>query len=665
MATIKSTIIFSFLVSCFLFLVTPISAASFKISPSSGKFNQNCTSSVDVILDAESGSTNAADIIIDYDPSQIEVLQMKNGTVYTDYFGNVVDATNGVIRLTGASFTGTVTGSGVFATIEFKPLTSSGTASFNIRFTGAHPYNTLDSNIADSATSNDLLSSIQNGTFTIDSGSCVDDTTPPSITFQSPVNNQQNVPADANIQVTITDDGSGVNIGTVEIIINGVVYNSTSSRVTVTGNNANYQITVDPIDSLYTSQSNTILVKATDFSGNYRQDSISFNIPVPTSTPIPTSIPTSTPSLSSTLGPSPIPSSGPTPTSFVCYPAPPIFTPYPDTNSPTIDFIDPQEKGKISSTPELTIRVSDTGSGIDPNTIKVTFDSLIFTDNDPQLSYSGESQSYLIKVKLDRSFEPDSSHKITAFISDISGNGISKSINVQTESTLTEQVLAFFYPTSTKRLSPLRFIPLIIIFILLIFLFHLFRPYFYFDNRIPLGYVYNSHTREPIADIKVDIFDKSNRRIKTVITNTFGIFSAHIPLNKYKFIPRSHSFSFPSITQNRLNHPHPYFGQITDNYQAIPVDPISSPGFSFLPRPGLITNNQNQPVAGLTLGLIDIKFNSLIATRITDEQGRYRFLVPHGHYQLVNIDHQGQVLATIDTRHRLTGYTTVNQNFQI
>lgn len=682
MVIIKKLLFGFVLITSYLLLVTPAQAASFKINPSSGTFNQNCTSSVDVILDAEGGSTNAADIIIDYDPAQVEVTQMKAGTVYTNYFGNVVDNTNGVIRLTGASFVGTFTSSGVFATIQFKPKNNSGSSSFSIRFTGANPYNTLDSNIADANTSNDLLSSVQNGTFNFGSSSCVTDTTPPSIAFQSPTNGQQNVPSDANIQVQISDSGSGVNISTVEIVINGVSYNSSSPRATVTGNNSNYQITIDPYDPLFTSQANTVLVRATDYSSNSRQDSISFNVPSsgPTSTPTPTNAPTLAPTVTpnpslptSAITTTPRPTITPftcpvVPTCALCSLATPTPSPsfYPDNNSPAIEFIKPQDKGEIDSTPQISIRLSDSGSGVDLNTVKITFDNLIFTRSDTQFSYTGDASSYTIKLQLDRSYTPESKHSITVFISDVSGNGVSKTINVTVSKTLANQVLEFFYPDPTKQKQPVNLLPFFLAALAIAaFVFYLYRPIIFTDNRHPLGFVYNSQTREPIPGVKVDVLDSSGHKVKTVTSNVFGIFAIKTVPDKYKLVPQSTSFLFPALVKNHLNYPHPYFGQLTSEYQDIPLDPQSEPPFSILPKPGVVTDSQKQPVAGLTLGLRDIRFNSLVATRVTDSQGQYRFLVPHGHYQLIDISHQDQVLATIDSRHRLGGYTTINQNLQI
>lgn len=648
----------------FLSLNSGINAASFKLSPTSGTFNQNCASSVDIILDAEGGSTNAADIIIDYDPAKVEVTQIKTGTVYTDYFGNVVDNTSGVIRLTGASFVGTFTSSGVFATIQFKPKSSNTSSSFNIRFTGASPYNTLDSNIADTNTSNDILSSVQNGTYNFGSGSCVSDSTPPAINFQNPVNNQKNVPADANIQVQITDDGSGVNINTVEIIINGVTYKTSSPRATTTGNSSSYLVTIQPYDPLFTSQTNTVLVKASDFAGNSQQGSINFNIPTITPTIVPTITPTSTPGgPTSVITPRPTATVYATPTQFSC-PVVPTAPTYPDSNSPIIEFVRPQERGEVDAIPQIIINLSDLGSGIDINTIKINFDNYIFTHSDPQFSFSGNPSSYLIKLQLDRSFPADSQHVVIASVSDLSGNGISKSINIKIKPPFANQILEFFYPDSTKRGRVLNLIPFILIGLLLIPLFYLLRRSIV-DHRLPCGYVFNSTTLEPVSGVTIDIFDSSPKKIKTVTTNLFGVFAAKIPADKYQFVPRSPYYSFPSVNKHQLNFPHPYSGQITSDYQDIPIDPLKKPPFSFLPPLGTITDNNKEPQVGLKLGLRDIRFDTLIATRVTDSLGQYRFLIPHGHYQLVDIDHQDKILATIDTRHRIGGYTTINQDLQV
>ena len=50
---------------------------------------------------------------------------------------------------------------------------------------------------------------------------------------------------------------------------------------------------------------------------------------------------------------------------------------------------------------------------------------------------------------------------------------------------------------------------------------------------------------------------------------------------------------------------------------------------------GFVRNSSGSLIEGLELGLIELEFNQLSAKRVTDEDGKYRFIVPRGKYRLV------------------------------
>lgn len=398
-------VLFILHISYFIFHPQVSYAASFKMKPAQATFYQGCDSSVDIFIEAQGGSSNAADIIVEYDPTLVEVTDIVPGPVYQNYFGKVIN--NGLIRLTGASFSSTFTSWGTFATIKFHPRVNNSTAYFNIRFTGANQYNSLDSNIADSVTSNDLLTSVQNGFYSFTSGSCATDSTPPTITFITPQNDQTNIPPTANIQLEIADSPSGVNINTVEIIINGVSYLASNPQIVYTGNNSLYNFTLTPLDPFFTDSINTLLVKATDLSGNSTHKTITFNQPIAITCPDTTTTPT--------------------PTS--------------DSSSPAILFPSPDNP--------LNIEVSD--PNLDPNTIKVSLDDQIFTLANPELTY----QNGIISLKLTNPLTPGN-HRLTVFVADTSHNAVSQSINFTT----TNKPFNYFYllPLAFLSLVPLFFI---------------------------------------------------------------------------------------------------------------------------------------------------------------------------------------------------------------
>jgi hypothetical protein len=628
----------------FLITVSPALASTFSFSPSSGSYNQNCQSAVDIVLSTGTSETNAADIIIDYDPAKIEIVdsdvgqtgvQIKGGSVYSNYFGNVVDEVNGVIRLTGATFSGYFSGSGVFATIQFKPKLAGITADFSIRFTGAGPYITLDSNIADAYISNDTLTSVTNGSYSFLSGSCTTDTTPPTITFVTPTNGQTGVASTANIVIKVSDLGSGVDLNNVEIIINGISYQASDPQVTTTGSPAEYTFTVQPIDPLSTTQTNTLVVKAYDLSGNYKQSGIAFNSPVsPTSTPqatCPTLAPTAIPDIKV------------------------------DHNSPTITFVSPKKNDTISLNPTIIIKVADLESGIDPETLKIEIGTVIYNRNSPELSLTQNDTGYTATLKIKNKLDPGANYVLTAFVADTTGNGLSQSIAIHTKKTATTTVSSF------------PFIPVLIFLALIPLLFFLYRrfPITFNTHGIPIGITYNSQTHEPISGVKIDIFDEHDQFIKTLRSNIFGIFYDILPDNNYRFIAAHPDFKFPSeIDYKKLNFPKPYFGQIIkytktpNTYLNLPLDPVKSNFPRLYPR-GTVTDSSGKAATGFQLGLIETKFNSLVSFRITDQLGGYRFIVPNGRYEITDLKHQHRVLLTVDTRHKTSGFTVINQNLII
>jgi len=683
-------VLFMFLATCFM-LPNPVHAATFSFSPSSGSYGNGCQSSVDIRLDASGQSTNAADIIIDYDPSLVEIIdsdtgttgvQITPGSVYTNFFGNVVDTNAGVIRLTGASFTSFFTSAGVFGSIQFRPRTSSGTANFQIRFTGANPYNSLDSNIADSATSNDLLSSVTNGSYTLTSQSCVSDSTPPTITHVSPTNGQTGIPSGANIVTTISDTGSGVDQNSVEIIINGVTYKAGQTGVIVTGNSSSYTFTVTPTTLLFTNQLNTVVVNARDFNGNSKSSTITFNAPTPTGypSPSPTYGPTPTPTISIAPGTCPTPAPCPTCSSNATCPnisptPSPIDNIKDDHKTPYIEFVKPKAKDTIDLTPTFVFKVSDFDSGIDLDSLKIIFNDQIYNRNSATLTYKGDAHSYEITLQTKEKLSDSSEYSFEVFIADLNQNGLSQTINLKTKTPILNQIGNIFKnnliisPSQTnvtiaqiaKGFSSIFFLSLLPF--LLFLLYHFLRRQV-IDKNTPYGIVFNSATHEPIYQAKITVFNHENKKMATYFTNIFGIFAGSLPPGKYRFLVEKKSYAFPSETDFKtLDYPHLYHGEIvevTKNpnvYLNIPLDqkePVIEN--KLLPKYGITSPN-------ITLGLKETKFDALVTTRVTDNLGRYRFIVPHGRYQLTYKNKP--VGNIIDTRHRIDGYTVINKDLKI
>lgn len=533
---------------------------------------------------------------------------------------------------------------------------------------------------------------------------------PPTITFITPVNGQTGVPSDADIVVEISNPSYGVDINTVEIIINGVTYTASSPRVTVTGDVLDYIFTTTPYDPLFTNQANTVLVKAANFNNNFRQASIVFNVPIITPTPTPTPTITNTPtptptSTSPTNTPTPTSTSPtntptPTPTSTITttstptpkityyitptskitsiptstiYPNCPICpicsnsptltpisttpTPYvstPDTTSPIISFVKSTSKGFLKINSDIVFQVSDLGSGVDKDTIKITFGKQVFTLANTQVNTTGNSQSFKVTLKNNFQLLPNTEYKISVSAFDLEQNGISKSV--------------FFQVTKP---FPYLYLLLIIPFIGLIWLIVFIIKHHLNQNRQVIGLIFNSLTLEPIPFITVTI---NNQKF---FSNIFGFLSVNLKPGQYTLNIKDPNFSFPSKNNDQpLDFPSYYHGESFDfrpssiPFLNIALDPYKNKNIFYkisqfiLGKPGIILDVNSRPATGLKIALIETKFKTIISTRIIDNQGHYRFIVPHGRYQIV-IFGTDTVIDTIDTRHRIFGHTLINNNYTL
>jgi len=512
---------------------------------------------------------------------------------------------------------------------------------------------------------------------------------PPTITFITPVNGQTGVPSDADIVVEVSEPSYGVDINSVEIIINGVTYTASSPRVSVTGDILDYTFTVTPYDPLFTNQANTVLVKAANLNGNSTQSSIVFNVPVvtPTPTPTPTGTITPTPTPTTTSSPTNTPTPTPTPTSTyysittpkitqkptITYPPScptcptcinsPTPTPennestenLPDTTSPIIAFIKPPAKGSLKINDDFVFQISDLGSGVDQNTIKVTFNQQVFTLTNTQMDISGNNSSFRVTLKNKFQLLPNTEYRISVSAFDFNQNGISKSI--------------FFQVTKPfPYLSLLLIIPIVGLIWLVFFLKKYFRKN---QNNKTIGFIFNSLTLEPIPFIKISINNKN------FYSNIFGIVSVNLNPGDYNLNIKDPNFSFPSKNNDQsLDFPSIYQGELFEikpksfPFLNIALDPYKNKNIFykisqfFLGKPGVITNPTGEPLTGVKIALIETKFKTIITSRIIDNEGHYRFIVPHGRYQLT-IFGTNTIIDTIDTRHKVFGYTLINKNYTI
>lgn len=150
------------------------SAATLTLSPSSQTLNVGDTLTVKIMLDTGGAAIDGVDIqALNYNPYYLQLqdsdgaaagTQIAAGSLMANTLANSVDTTNGKIVFSQVTSGGsTYTGSGTLATATFKALVA-GTAQLTFNFTAGA---TTDSNVASAG--NDVLSSVTNGSFTINS----------------------------------------------------------------------------------------------------------------------------------------------------------------------------------------------------------------------------------------------------------------------------------------------------------------------------------------------------------------------------------------------------------------------------------------------------------------------------------------------------------------
>jgi len=151
------------------------------LSPGSLMVNVGQTFNVNILLDTAGQAVDGVDIFyLHYNPQILEVqdadaatagVQIKTGSIFPSYLGNTVDPTTGKISISGIVTPGSTTGysgSGIFATVNFKALAAATSTSVYFDFT---PGLTTDTNIAEHANpGHDILAAVNNGSYTINSG---------------------------------------------------------------------------------------------------------------------------------------------------------------------------------------------------------------------------------------------------------------------------------------------------------------------------------------------------------------------------------------------------------------------------------------------------------------------------------------------------------------
>lgn len=146
--------------------------ATLALSPSSGTYSVGNTFNIDIMLSTGQYQIDSTDIVIHYDKDVLQANALTPGSIFTSYPRAVIDPTLGTIELTGqiAAVDNPQPFSGqdlIMGTITFEPLQANSQTNVTFEFNGIGDRN--DSNISEFGQGNDVLTSVTNAAFIIDS----------------------------------------------------------------------------------------------------------------------------------------------------------------------------------------------------------------------------------------------------------------------------------------------------------------------------------------------------------------------------------------------------------------------------------------------------------------------------------------------------------------
>ncbi|HUT21844.1 MAG TPA: Ig-like domain-containing protein [Candidatus Bipolaricaulota bacterium] len=267
----KSSFILLFLAVILIFGQDAL-AAKFYFAPAGGSMSSNCENSLDIMIDTEGAGTIAADAIIEFNPDDIEIIdqspapgiQIKTGGAYEMYPGNKIDP-SGKIFLTGFDSLQVFNGTGIFGSIVFKSKPGVQNTEFNFYF---QRNLTTDSNVAN-LNSEDVLTAASGANFSFLAMACDKDLSPPRLENISPAVSAKNVAWDSKVAFNIVDDGAGVDLSTVKVVVDGVRY-AVDEEVSFdfTGDKNDYKIIIDPLYDFFENDTINVEIKVADLKGN-------------------------------------------------------------------------------------------------------------------------------------------------------------------------------------------------------------------------------------------------------------------------------------------------------------------------------------------------------------------------------------------------------------
>jgi hypothetical protein len=276
-----------------MFTAHSVEAASFSLV--GGTFKQGCPVSAAINMNTVGKDADAANILVHYNPAEVQIndasaaqpgTQIAPGTTFSIYADNAVDPAAGIIRLTGFNVGYAYNGSGLFGSIPFQSMPGVTSSIMTVEFISG---STTDSNIAETITSDDILTSVTNATMNFVTGPCTADLQPPRVVSTNPTNGATNIALTAPVSFRITDNQAGVDLNSLKVNIHGTVYTlAGADKFTYTGVPLDYTITIQPAVAFPANTEIVAKVDAKDLDNNVMSTYVwTFNKPPPPPPPPP------------------------------------------------------------------------------------------------------------------------------------------------------------------------------------------------------------------------------------------------------------------------------------------------------------------------------------------------------------------------------------------
>lgn len=162
---------------------TELTAPYLALKPQISHFNKGCSYSLNIELDTGDHLVDGADVRLFFDNQKVKINSVDTGTAFPQYEGETIVNVTGSFTLSGLAPASTpFSGKGHFAKINFEilPEAALGPTIIRFDFDPNDKFKTTDSNVVERTTVVDVLNTVGDGTYEIESGSCTEPSPIPS-----------------------------------------------------------------------------------------------------------------------------------------------------------------------------------------------------------------------------------------------------------------------------------------------------------------------------------------------------------------------------------------------------------------------------------------------------------------------------------------------------